>query len=755
MTIGALGFLSPVLLLGLLALPIIYWLLRAVPPRPQQIEFPATRILVGIENKERTPHKTPWWLVLLRMLAAALVILALAEPVLNPNREQGLKGAGPVVLVVDNGWSAGTRWSERARLVERYINEAEATGRPVLIAGTALASKAQTFKIEPPGAARSTAAALQPQPFEPNRVEVAKRIREAFGPSAPSGLSVVWLGDGIDHSGEGRVFAETLLALGSGSSVSLVETTAGDEALGILSGVGAAGKLEATVIRAAGGPRAGFVHAFSGRGQRLGEVAFRFFGSEKRTSVAFDIPLEIRNQVTRLEIASERSAGAVHLLDARSQWHRVGLISSESREQAQPLLAPLYYIQKALQPYSELVPTKDATLPAAIETVLKRNVSVMVLADIGTLPGDLRPRIEEFVRKGGVLVRFAGPRLERGGDELIPVELRTGGLTRGGALSWSKPEPLASFSEDSLFVGLEVPADVQVSRQVLADPAKLGPDVKIWARLKDGTPLVTAKKLGEGQMVLFHVTANSEWSNLPMSGLFVEMLRRLATLGTMSSLGSGDADVADQSRVVSGAGADVLAPSQVLDGFGILRAPPPTAQAIAMKSLATIKPSLDHPPGYYGPQGVPRAFNLIGVKSELRPLSGLPSGIERRAYEGSTQRLLKPDLLTIALSLLLIDVIIVILMQMGNFWRQRLATRGTAALVVALALGGALLGALDGAKPAAAQGLGQSPQPPGLTPPRSRDEQVAIAATGKVSFAYVITGDRAVDETSRAGLKGL
>ena len=62
----------------------------------------------------------------------------------------------------------------------------------------------------------------------------------------------------------------------------------------------------------------------------------------------FALPLELRNQVTRIELAGERSAGAVHLLDARSRWNRIALISGESREQAQPLLAPLYYLQKAL-----------------------------------------------------------------------------------------------------------------------------------------------------------------------------------------------------------------------------------------------------------------------------------------------------------------------------------------------------------------------------------------------------------------------
>ena len=94
MSIGALAFLNPWLLAGLATLPLIYWLLKTVPPRPKQVEFPATRILVGLENTEKTPAKTPWWLLLIRLAAAALVIIALAEPVLNPVRDRYLMYVG-------------------------------------------------------------------------------------------------------------------------------------------------------------------------------------------------------------------------------------------------------------------------------------------------------------------------------------------------------------------------------------------------------------------------------------------------------------------------------------------------------------------------------------------------------------------------------------------------------------------------------------------------------------------------------------
>jgi hypothetical protein len=404
--------------------------------------------------------------------------------------------------------------------------------------------------------------------------------------SGAAGQSIVWLADGIDHDGNARAFAERLAEL-SGGRLAVVEARPGQEALGASAAVAGGGRLEAQVLRAQGETRIGTLHAMSARGQRLGEAPYKLETGETRAVVGFDMPLELRNQVTRIEVAGERSAGAVHLLDARSQWHRVGLLSGASREQAQPLLAPLYYIERALQPFSEIAKSDEANLATAIDGLIKRSVSVLLLADIGTLPAESKEQVEQWVKKGGVLVRFAGPRLEKGGDDLLPVTLRLGGRTLGGALSWSTPQPLAPFAEDSLFTGLPVPEEVVVSKQVLADPAGLGADVRVWARLKDGTPLVTAAKRGDGELIFFHVTANSDWSNLPLSGLFVEMLRRIASLGKLSG-------AAGESLVEGGANApaaEVLAPLQVLDGYGLLKAPAPTTQAIAAASTKATRPS--------------------------------------------------------------------------------------------------------------------------------------------------------------------
>ncbi len=749
MSIGALAFLNPWLLAGLAALPLIYWLLKTVPPRPKQVAFPATRILVGLENEEKTPAKTPWWLLLIRLLAAALVILALAEPVLNPVRDRALTGTGPVVLVIDNGWAAAAGWQRRTALAEEILADAQRQNRPVIIAETAPATKTQTLKLEAPADARATLAALEPRPFAPDRDGTLARLKEQTAALKITAPNILWLADGIDHRGNAAAFSDGLVALAGDGGFSIVEDNGGNEPLGLSAGVGADGKLTATVVRTGGPARAGRIDAFSARSQRLGETAFTLSDGAATADATFALPLELRNQVTRLEIASERSAGAVSLLDGRSQWQRVGMISGESQEQSQPLLAPLYYLEKAVQPYAEIIRPKDHNLAQGIDTVLKQKASVLMLADIGTLSGGIKDQVTEWVERGGILVRFAGPRLESGGDDLLPVALRMGGRTLGGALSWSSPQPLANFEDTSLFAGITVPKDVTVNRQVLADPAQLGPDVKVWARLGDGTPLVTASTIGAGQIVLFHVTANSDWSNLPISGLFVEMLRRVTSLGSLAQAGGegSEADRAAGTAQPSGA-VEAFAPVQTLDGFGVLRAPPPTAEAIPAAKMATVEAGVTHPPGYYGTQGSPRALNVLSSRSALAPLPARPTGATRMLYDSLPSTPLAPALLTGALSLVFADILAVLALMGGlGLLMRRMKPRARPATAGALAL--AVVAGASWTGDARAQTAPTAPGAPAV------EAETAQKATENVTLGYVLTGDPGADATSKAGLSGL
>src|SRR5690606_8330511 len=188
--------------------------------------------------------------------------------------------------------------------------------------------------------------------------------------------------------------------------------------------------------------------------------------------------------VARLEIADQESAAGVQLLDDRWQRRTVGLLSGASSDLAQPLLSPVFYLERALSPFAELRVPRSGDLAAAVPELIEQGLSVMMLADVGRLAENTERTLTQWVENGGVVVRFAGPRMAGGTDDLIPTQLRTGGPSLGGSLSWAEPQPLAGSSAISPFSGLAVPEDVTVNRLVLAEPVpELGE--RTWAVLRD------------------------------------------------------------------------------------------------------------------------------------------------------------------------------------------------------------------------------------------------------------------------------
>ena len=163
-----LAFAEPLVLLGLLSLPILWWLLRLVPPRPRRIDFPPTRMLFDIAPKEETPARTPWWLTLLRLTLAALVIIAAAGPLWNPPVAT-TSASAPLLLMIDDGFAAASTWDARMRTAEDLIARAEADGRGVAL--VPMSAAARDISLETPGAARARLRLVKPKPHAVERTE--------------------------------------------------------------------------------------------------------------------------------------------------------------------------------------------------------------------------------------------------------------------------------------------------------------------------------------------------------------------------------------------------------------------------------------------------------------------------------------------------------------------------------------------------------------------------------------------------------
>lgn len=709
---AAFAFLSPWWLVALAGLPVLWWLLRVTPPAPRRAAFPAIALLLRLAPKEETPAQTPWWLLLLRLLIAALIVFALAQPVVNPAAR--FASSGPVLIVVDDNWAAAADWSGRRAALDRALDQAEREARAVMILTTAPGLSGETprpARLSTVADARALAGALEPKPWPADRASALAAL-EAAAPSQAA--AVYYLGDGL----EDPALAPLLERLQRIGPVSYLADAPERRARLMLPPVSEAGTLVASAARPDAGPaRDGAVLARGDDGRLLARERLVFEAGATQATARLTIPSELRNRIARLELEGEATAGGVALIDERWRRRPVGIVAAGGAErQNQPLLADTFYLERALQPFAEV---RAGDLP----DLLAREISVLLLADLGRLSDPERALLDPWMRRGGVVVRFAGPRLVDADDDFVPVPLRLGGRAFGGAMTWEQPLGLAPFEAGSAFAGLEVPEDLRVRRQVLAEPS-LDLAQKTWARLTDGTPLVTADKRGEGWLVMIHVTASPEWSNLPLSGLYVEMLRRL--LGLAQGI-AGDAG-----------GEAVLAPVATLDAFGRLTAPFPAASGIAARALATQAPSPRHPPGHYGTEIARRALNLGQGMAPPVALRALPGGVARGDYAPAREVDFKPALLVAAFLLIVADLVVALvlrgLLAPGALWK-RLA-------------GAILLAALLGPAPADAQS-----RPPTARP--ELDERAALANALQTRFAYVQTGRDDIDAVSRAGLAGL
>ncbi|HEV7251564.1 MAG TPA: DUF4159 domain-containing protein [Mesorhizobium sp.] len=719
-----LSFGLPAVLWGLLVLPVIWWLLRLTPPKPRTEVFPPLRILAEVLKREETPHRSPWWLTLLRLALAAAVILALSEPIWNPRAPAGA-ASGTLALVIDNGWASAPDWDRRVATAERLIADAESADQPVLLAFTADKPNAEIG----PFAAREALdrlRAAEPRPVPPDRPAVFARVAGALeGQEATAAL----LTDGLAADRDAEAF-QSLLA----NSVSRL-VWAAPERLDMLGMVGAeneANGMRVTLVRAPGdvAPRQATIGAFDGRGRRIADATVSFGPGEASASGVLAVPFELRNDFFTLRIDGEPQAASVRVLDENDKRRRVGLLSQDEAEGSQPLLSPLYYIRRALEPYADLVEPGSPDLAQAIPALLEQKPAMIVMADVGTIPDTAREALAEWVRGGGTLLRFAGPRLAAAGndEELLPVTLRVGERALGGSLSWTEPQAVAEFPPAGPFAGLAAPRDVSVSRQVLAEPtADLA--TLAWATLSDGTPLVTGKNLDRGTVALFHVTPEASWSNLPISGTFVEMLRRVVQLSRNQGAAPAGASEA----------AGSLKPFQMIAADGALV--PPPSEAKPLQAGAT-RITIENPPGLYGGEEGVTALNLLNAESRFerlqRPETPLP--VANLAYGFDESVPLKGYLFAAAMLLLLLDALIVLAMA-GVFARRisrpRAAAAGTAVMAVALVFWAFA--------PTAA--LAQEDGRPG--------DEKALEAVSQTRLAYVLTGDDGVDEISRAGMEGL
>ncbi|MFC3711809.1 DUF4159 domain-containing protein [Sphingoaurantiacus capsulatus] len=669
---GSLVFATPWLLAAAALLPALYLLLRLTPPAPRRVKLPSLKLLGERDEPPPPASRPPLWLLLLRLGAVALLLVGLAGPTWKPAAIEAVPAR--LTLIVDNGWIAGADWPRlRAAALDR-LDALRLAGTEVAVVPTA-APPGGWPKGRPPAprfvdvaTARATVEAMRAWPWPTDRVAVAARL--------PDG-DKLWIADGVEDAG-----AAALRRALAGQAVQVVRPRQPAIRVAGRSGDGWAAQL----VRPESGPDSVALIARDARGGQLGRTTVAFEGATATARLALDAAA--RNRVARLTLDSP-GAGAVVLADADSGRPRVALVDGARQGDAAPLESGAFYVRRALEPHAEVA-------PLALDAALRDPANLILLVDAPVPSGDQTEVLLRRVRAGAVAVSFAGPRIAENGTTASPAPLRAGARALGGVFSWQAPQRIGGYAEDGPLARLPAPPEATVARQILGRDDSAG--AMRWAWLNDGTPLVTARREGNGLLVFVHTSAAPGWSELPLTGLFEAMLRRLLPLAANPA----SFDIAADRP---------LTLDRMLDADGEL-VPAPIRARIAPADWERVAASPKTPPGLYRAGDVARPLNLdLGPAFRFAPLR--TDGL-RVAGAATAPIDIGRWLILAAMLLIVVDGLVALKLR----------------------------GALPRLAATAALLLFAAPSP-------------AEAAQAQVQLGYVRTGDPALDRNSAEGLASL
>jgi len=213
--------------------------------------------------------------------------------------------------------------------------------------------------------------------------------------------------------------------------------------------------------------------------------------------------------------------------------------TSPNVEKGQGVSSPL---ELALRPRDKDNPdfksllTVQACSPAEIPSLSSTKFHLVVLHDVPVLTHRQVSDLERYVDSGGGLLIFPGERtspdaynvlLYRDGDGLLPSRIEPGpnvkNPIRAMAQAFTHPA-LAAFRDpkNGDFTRIEI------YRYFKFSPDPRNENVRVLARLENGSPFIIERTFGQGKVFVCAVPIDEKWTNLQKRSFFVPLIHYTA-----------------------------------------------------------------------------------------------------------------------------------------------------------------------------------------------------------------------------------
>ncbi len=610
------AFVHPWILLSLIALPVLWLILRFMPPAPKKTFLPTARFLLGFNNNQTTPDTAPWWLIFLRLLILACLIFGFAAPVYNPQKPAD--SSGPLRLIFDNGWASAQVWDMQISKAEEILQSAISNDRPVQLLLTATKNDNAFIRADQ-ALARLRLAEPQSWPGEPKNLSKKEKAE------------TVWISSGLSENGFDKVAANYA---SDGLTVYMPEMK---DRPGLLRKASGPDALISVETVSGSGEKSINLQAFNAKGKLINQIRNNVTGQSGGVDIVDEANLFRSEAIYQWKAPSFTGAGGIYLSNISQGNASIG-IDSKNSSTSPDFSDDSFYLSRAIENSAKIE-------TGSLDELIEKNVAVILLPDVSGFAPETLQALEKWIEAGGILLRFGGPNMSEADNVLVPVPLKTGLRSLSGDMTWTQSLKLSEFTKGSPFSGMKIP-DVTVEKQLLAEPSA-DLDKYVWAKLADGTPFITAKSQGRGMVILVHTTATPDWSDFVLSGFYVIFLKEIIDLSSLP----------DKSATL----ATSLQPLLILDGWGHFKKPSGDIGDIAKKDFENLPLSAKNPPGIYA-DGVRKfAYNLGDHLSSLEAIGALPANAKSESLTvTSKEKKLSSHFFLASLLLFLTDWIILI-----------------------------------------------------------------------------------------------
>jgi len=518
-----LHFLEPAIFAALASLPIVWWLLRRFPPTPEKVIFPSLAIIKQLHSQPRTNRKTPPWLLIFRITLLMFAILAFAKPYFDSNKKDmtawnNIAQSSKVIIIVDDGYGFAQNSSSIKQSGDRIINTAGINNAQTAVISASDAATIKHISFTNTELAKAILHQISPKAYLPDRTAIIQNLHNSADYSS---ARIFWLSDGLDAN-------DSLIqeAKHKPDNFFIFKPELSKLPVCIKKIESSVDGFDIDVERLS--QRSSNVFTIEGRGRDNSVILTetrKFETSALTANVIIKPAREVRNHLTRLTINGGTNACAVWLMDDESAVKSAGIITSSNADN-QPFLQEKYYLTKALEGYAQI----DY---GNVDELLKAASGLLILPDSTIINTSDSAKLQQWVENGGILLRFAGKNLEdklKAGDTediLLPVKISSI-FSYGGIANISGQQKLKKFEEKIPLANLSYGSTVNIRK--LAIPATQSNTHEVWARLEDGSPLITSQSRKSGRIIFVHTTANNDWSDFALSGTFVSFVQNILSI---------------------------------------------------------------------------------------------------------------------------------------------------------------------------------------------------------------------------------